>query len=520
MARTTVNPQAGGLAPPRLRAAGLSKTFGAAQVLRDASVQIAAGEVHGLIGANGSGKSTLVKCLTGVHQADPGGTLEIDGQTVAGPLTPKAAARLGVRVVHQEAPLIDVLPLMDFVALHRGFPTRGRLIRGRSLVGQTRAILERLEIDVDPRALGGSLSAAERAMVMLALAVADAGNGAGLVVLDEPTASIPAHDADRFLEAVRRAAGQGVGVLLVTHRLAEVLDLCGRVTALRGGQVVLQTDIAGCTHDTLIDAIVGPTEEAVRDDARVRECKRFAPLAASDDASGGAALEVRGLCGDVLQDVSLSVARGEILGVSGIVGSGAAEIGHLLSGSRAAAAGQVVVGSRTLSGQFGPRESQAAGIAYVPGDRLHEGGIGPLTVRQNVTLPDLRRYWRDRKAESADLREVIETLDVRPPEPDREFATLSGGNQQKVIIGKWALRRPRVFVLDDPTAGVDPGAREEIYAVLRGLRAAGTAILLISSEPEQLERLADRVVVIKGGRVVEELAGPAATERAISAASL
>jgi ribose transport system ATP-binding protein len=514
----------------RLRVDGLSKTCGPARVLIDAALTVAPGEIHALIGANGSGKSTLVKCITGVQAPDDGGVIEIDGAPVGHDYNTQVAHALGVRVVHQEAPFIDTLTIAELVGLFRQFPTKFGLLRRRALAAETRKILGRLDVDIEPDRLGSSLSAAERAELALALAVADVDAGARMIVLDEPTASLPAGDATRFLSAVGRAAESGAGVLLVTHRLAEVLSLAHTVTVLRAGEICFNGNVADCTHDSLVDEIVGPTDRPrILADAAAPAEERFVPRlrsrtdrAADGEGYGGgvAVLEVEGLEGEVLAGVSLSVRSGELVGISGIVGSGASELGRLIAGIRRPAAGTVTVQGVALPDGFGPRDAIQNGIAYVPGDRLNEGGIGGLPVIDNLILPALSDYGFSKRAAREDFERVVDALDVRPPEADRIFGTLSGGNQQKVIIGKWALMRPAVFVLDDPTAGVDPGAREDIYKVLRSLTAAGTGILVISSEPEQLARIADRVLTIRDGEVATELAAADLNERAISAATL
>jgi ABC-type sugar transport system ATPase subunit len=507
---------------PRLRAEGLSKTFGSARVLTDADIEVGAGQIHALIGANGSGKSTLVKCITGVERPDHGGRLEIDGHEVRGEYSTKVAHDLGVRVVHQEAPLIDGLTLAETVGHHRGFPLAGPLIRRRKLARETTEIFARLGVDVSPDARAASLSPPERAMVMLALAL---GSGDGrLIVLDEPTASLTSGDAERFLEAVQEAARQGAGVLFVTHRLNEVFEICEDVTVLRDGAVVARTVSTRTTPDELIDEIVGPTvdREAVGA-AKVPE--RFLSAHAGEAVAGrdgrrpGPALEASGLATEIIDGVSVEVRPGEIVGISGLLGSGAAEVCSVLAGAAPVEAGTVKVAGEELPAGFGTRDAMAAGISYVPGDRLREGGIGRLSLVENMILPNLEHYGLSRRRQLTDFEEIVAALDVRPPEPRRPFGTLSGGNQQKVIVGKWALLRPFVFLLDNPTAGVDPGAREDILGLLQGLAEAGTAVLVHSSEPEELVRLATRVLVVKEGRIVKELRGEEVTERAIAAAN-
>jgi ribose transport system ATP-binding protein len=356
-------------------------------------------------------------------------------------------------------------------------------------------------------------------MVMLALVHADMEAGAKVIVLDEPTASLPVKDADRFLEAVTTAASQGVGILLVTHRLSEIFRIAQSVTVLRDGRVVLDSPVAQLTHERLVREIVGE-----RDDRAVpggiRRSERFGPRAPAAGGGPRDVLEVRGLGGELLDDVSFTIEAGEVLGVTGIGGSGAEELGGLIAGAITPRRGEIVVDGTPVPPTAGPRQCIAAGIAYVPADRLREGGIAALSARDNVALPSFDRYWWRRDSELADVAEVIRAFGVRPPEAARTFRTFSGGNQQKLIVGKWALTRPRVFVLDDPTSGVDPGAREDLFAVLRGLTDRGTAVLLISTEPEQLARVARRVLVIHSGAIAAELTGADLTEEAISTASI
>jgi ABC-type sugar transport system ATPase subunit len=504
----------------RLRAEGLSKTFGSARVLRDADLEIKAGEIHALVGANGSGKSTLIKCITGVERPDPGGRLELDGRDVLGDYSTAVAHDLGVRVVHQEAPLIDNLTIAETVGHHRGFPTTGGLINKRRLARETRETFERLGLEVEPSALASTLSAPERAMLMLALAL---GSGdASLIVLDEPTASLTSGDAQRFLDAVKTAAEHGAAVLLVTHRLGEVFGICTGITVLRDGEVVRRASTSDIDLDGLVDEIVGPSvDRSAVGTKKVPE--RFLARRPESSAVAGVApttaLRAENLQAPTVDDLTMQVESGEILGVSGLLGSGASELCSLLAGAAPLQAGRVVVAGRELPKNFDSREAMAAGVSFVPGDRLREGGIGPLSLIENIALPNLGYYGVSRRRPLDDFGAIVDSLDVRPPEPRRAFGTLSGGNQQKVIVGKWALMRPTVFLLDNPTAGVDPGAREDILALLRGLAEAGTAVVVHSSEPEELARLATRVLVIKEGVIVAELKGPDVTERGITAAN-
>jgi ribose transport system ATP-binding protein len=511
-------------AAPCLEVSDLSKTYLHTRVLHDASLVVEPGQIHALLGANGSGKSTLVKCVTGVVAPDHGARIAIDGAAPSGGFSPTRAHRLGIRVVHQEAPLVDGLPVADSVALHRGYRLRrGIFTSSRRMRAEAKAVFDRLGVEIDPATPAGALSAAERAIVMLALALADVDRGARLVVLDEPTASLPANESEHFLTAVEEAAAQGVGVLLVTHRLAEVSERCDTVTVLRDGRVVASGPVAEFDERRMLAEIVGP-EAAPADvpaGAPASGVSRFAPEPRDDGGSERRpVLEARGLAGELVSGVDLELAPGEILGVAGIVGSGAAEVGRLIAGVARLRAGSLRFDGEPAEGRYGIAAALRHRVAYVPGDRMREGGIAGLSVAANIALPALRENFRRPRQGRESLRAVIDTFKVRPPDPSQPFGTLSGGNQQKAIIGKWALTRPRLFVLDDPTAGVDPGAREDIYAVLRGLQQAGTAILLISSEPDQLVRLARRVIVVRAGRVVEELVGDAVTVTGISRAAM
>ncbi len=495
-------------AAPSLEVLDLSKTYNENTVLRGVGLTVMPGQIHALLGANGSGKSTLVKCVTGVVSPDPGATISICGRAMEHGFSPGRADEVGVRVVHQDAPLVDALPVAESVALHRGYPLRGGVFTsGRRLREQAQEIFNRVGVHVDPATPAALLSAAERAIVMLALALADMGGAARVVVLDEPTASLPADEADHFLSVAQEAARLGVGVLLVTHRLIEVSQRCDVVTVLRDGTVVANGPASEFDEARMLAEIVGP-ERDLSDASGARTklaVKRFAPAPRDSDNADAPALSAQGISGGGVHDVSLRIAPGEVLGIAGIVGSRAESVGRLAAGLARLEAGELEIGGRSMGRRYGAMQAARHGVAFVPGDRLREGGIPSLTVGANIALPALGDYFRRRADARADFAAVVESFRVHPPDVRRVFGTLSGGNQQKVIIGKWALTRPRLFVLEDPAAGVDPGAREDIYAVLKGLQESGTAILVTSSEPEQLVRLADRVVVVKEGRIVEHL---------------
>jgi ABC-type sugar transport system ATPase subunit len=485
------------VAKSRLSAAGISVTFNGVTVLRDADLDIGGGEILGLLGANGSGKSTMVKVLTGVYRADHGAAITVNGTTLRpehyGPLAARAS---GIRVVHQEAPLVPLLTVAETVALELGFATAGGFIHVRNTVARARRVLAEHGIEIDPARTAASLSASERATVSLALALADVEPERAILILDEATASLSTAEAHGFLELVRREAEAGLAVLMVTHRLPEVSEFCDRVMVLSDGEVVERCEAAGLDERRILRSMVG----------RSGEVEPVEPVAAPalETHPDGAAVAVTGLRGGSLRGVDLSVRPGEILGIAGRAGGGAADVLRLLAGMDPRKGGDVSIGGDRVSGS-GPRPALMKGIVYVSADRLREGGIASMSVAENLVLPRVERYWLDRGREAEDVARMIELLDIRPSDPKAKFGTLSGGNQQKVLIARWLLLEPRVLVLDDPTAGVDPNTRELLFGLLRRSADDGLSIVIRSTEPEQLARLCDRVLVLRDGEIVKSL---------------
>jgi ribose transport system ATP-binding protein len=491
-------------------------------VLRGVNLTIRAGEVHALLGANGSGKSTLVKILTGVYQPDAG-SIAVRGQTVSAFSSPHDAGTYGTAVVHQEAPLIDTMTVAQCIGVFRGFSTSalGRVDWG-TLERETKALLDRYEVQVSPRQLAGKLSPADRALVALVIALDRVRDGVELLILDEVTASLPEAQAKVFLRRVGAVAKDGVAVLMVTHRLTELKDLACSVTVLREGGVVHSGSAGEATDEQLVAHMVGvgEKESGVRErssGSAVRKLwsaekkpRRFPPGA---DAP---ALVLEGVAGTFLRDVHFEVRSGEIVGMAGLVDAGIAELPQILGGLVPRRGGTIRVSGAPMSLRMLPREAIEAGLAVLPGDRLRNGGIANLSVSDNVILPDVDRFWRRRHLKAEILRNVISVLDVRPPSGRILFGKLSGGNQQKSLLGKWLLTRPAVLVLDDPTSGVDPGAREKIFEILHDAAREGLGILLFSTEPEQLASICGRVLILRQGRIVTELTGPTLSRETIS----
>ena len=505
--------------------AGLSKAFAGVRALDDVDIQVGRGEIHALLGANGSGKSTLVKVLTGVYQPDRG-EIRVGQKTFPAIVSPHQAGQLGIAVVHQEAPLIDTMTVAECIALFRGYPARGGRVLWRRLHAETADMFTRFNVHVEPRSLAGRLSPAERALVALVIALDQVKTGLELLILDEVTASLQEDQASAFLDRVSAIAAAGTPVLMVTHRLGELHGRATQVTVLRDGRVVHAAPAGEADDEALIGLMIGRKPASPNagggagagavDVGGVRRLWGERQAAAPPPALGTVVLDVAHLASRFMTDVSFSVRRGEIVGVAGLVESGIAELPQILGGLLPRRAGRVAVDGRALPARFDPREAIDAGLALLPVDRLRSGGIATLPVTDNALLPQLGGYWHAPARERDVLARLIDTLDVRPPTPATLFGRLSGGNQQKVLLGKWLLLRPSVLVLEDPTSGVDPNARAKIFDVLRDAAREGVGILFLSTEPEQLADMCARVLILRGGVVATELSGDALDQEAIS----
>ena len=496
------------MSAPVLAVERLAKSFGATRALKGVSLDVAAGDVHGLVGANGSGKSTLIKILSGYHDADEGAVC-VHGEPVRLPMSRAEAQRLGVAFVHQDLGLVGTASVLENLRVGRYETAPGRRIRWRAERERTRRLLRRFELEVNPDTPVERLSQTERAIVAIVRAVNDVEQhrGSGLLVLDEPTAALPAHEVHRLFAAVRTIAGSGSGVLIVTHNLDEVFSITTAVSVLRDGNVVASDPTAELDEPRLIELIVG---------------RELAPPAAPlEQRAGSTAMTVHGLRGALADGVSFEARAGEILGLTGLVGAGHEEIPYLITGASPAADGTVALDAGELEHPT-PQRAQEAGLVLLPGDRQRQSAILGATVKENVTLPALKTFrgalgHLDHRAERRAVRDVLERFDVRPPEPDRPMITLSGGNQQKALIGRCLRMQPKVLLLHEPTQGVDVGARQGIFATLRAAADQGAAVVYASVEYEDLANICDRVLVLRRGRVVADLRGEACTQEAIVA---
>ncbi|HEX5923359.1 MAG TPA: sugar ABC transporter ATP-binding protein [Baekduia sp.] len=493
----------------------VSKTFDGTVAVDDVSLDLAVGDVCGLVGPNGCGKSTLIKILAGVYRPDPGSEVELLGDEGTASMV----------FVHQDLGLVQGASVLENIALGTGYQTRSGWIRARAQREATVRLLEQFAVPVSPDALIGDLAPANRSLVAIARAFAvlqrqsAAGGGGvsgapsrGLLVLDEPTASLTSEEADRVLGAATEVASRGNAVLFVSHRLDEILRVCTKVAVMRDGRIIDVTAAGNLSHQTLVELMLGrPVEEIAGGPPQ--------PSQTTD------VLEVRGLCGPRLRDVSVSVGAGEIVGVTGLLGSGKSELARMIAGAQEAADGTVIGTAEGERIDVGcPRDARRAGIAYLPPDRRGQGAILSFTATENLTLPDLRSFLRRRGlSHSAERRETLRWMDkvnVMPRSPDKPFATFSGGNQQKIVLAKWLRLEPRMLVLDEPTQAIDVGAVADIYRLITEYAERGLAVMVMSSEWEDLARICTRVYVLERGRVVAELHGGALTADGIGAAAL
>lgn len=481
---------------------GVSKTFGDARALQDVSLTIAAGEVHALVGENGSGKSTLIKILSGFHHPDHGGEVFVAGS----PLklgSPEDSRHSGLRFVHQDLGLIEAFSAIENFGLTSGFPRGTFGIDWAPLRKIATESLARVGVTIDLDAPVSTLSAVERTALAVARCLDDSELGpARLLVLDEPTAALPVDDVERLFEIVREVAARGVAVMYVSHRLDEVTQLCTGITALRDGRVVASTTTAGLDRAGLAALIVG--EEIAADDER-----RPAPTGQP------ARVSISGLSSTTLRQFDVELAPGEIVGVAGLDGSGRETVASALYGDANGRAETVVIDGEQLE-SLTPAAAIRAGIALVLANREPGAAVRGMSIAENLTMGDIDGLTRfgviNKAAEKQRVDLWMERLDIRPRVPNRDYAALSGGNRQKVIFGKWLNVEPRLLVMDDPTSGVDIGARKAMYEQVRDVAATGTPVLVASSDLEDLTRLCDRVLVLVDGQVSEQLHGSEISE--------
>lgn len=487
---------------PLIELSGITKRFGGVTALDDVSLSIMPGEIHCLAGENGSGKSTIIKVIAGVYRPDAG-TILIDGKP-AGTLDPVKSTAAGIQVIYQDFSLFPTLSVVENLTLN------SFLREGAALVDRTRAramaagVLARLGVELPLDAAVETLPTSGRQLVAIARAVlADA----RLIIMDEPTTALTGREVERLFRITRDLQAQGIAILFVSHKMREMLDLSERLTVFRNGRKVAEGPITAFDEAAITRAMTGRDLARGRYDAPPRQ--------------GGPRLEFRGVSvPGQLDDVSLAIWPGEVVGVSGLIGSGRTELALAAFGMKPGFAGQILVDGRAVN----PRTVQdavSAGIAYVPEDRLSEGLFLSRSIRDNAIAASVRRFapglWLNRAAAADATRAMFERMAIAAPSPAVPVGTLSGGNQQRVVIGRWLMTGARVLILNGPTVGVDVGSKATIHQIVhRMAREEGLAVLMISDDVPELVANCNRVVTMQAGRITGELSGAALTEDALS----
>jgi rhamnose transport system ATP-binding protein len=474
-----------------LRTTNIEKSYAGVHALRSGSLELRAGEVHALIGENGAGKSTLIKIITGAVAADAG-TIELHGQTVT-QNSPRLAKQLGIAAIYQQPALFPELSVSENIAIGLERASLLSRVNWRARRRGATALLERVAARIDPDAEAGDLTMPQQQLVEIARAL---GANAKVLIMDEPTASLSEEDTQNLFVVIRQLRAEGVGIIYISHRLEELPSIADRVTVLRDGQTIGTHEMSAVDRRQLIQLMVG------------RELSNVFPK--KDVPTGETVLELKqlGCAASGIHGIDLSVRAGEIVGLAGLVGGGRTELARTIFGLTPADVGKIVLRGKPVRIASATRAIEC-GIAYVPEDRRRHGVILDLAISANVTLASLNRFSRrgfiDLQSEREIAAEYTRRLGVKTPTICAPVATLSGGNQQKVALSRWLVTKPSVLILDEPTQGIDVGAKAEVHALMTELASQGVAILMISSELPEILAMSDRVAVMCGGTIVATL---------------
>lgn len=485
---------------PVLEMKGISKSFPGVNALKNINISVEKGEVHGLLGANGAGKSTLMKVLSGVMEADQG-EIVFQGESVRFS-SPLAAQRKGITIIHQELSLVPSLSVAENIFLGRLFG-KAYSINWKQVNDKAAELLKRIGTDLNPNTIVRHLSVAQMQLVEIAKALS---YNADLIIMDEPSAVLSGPELSQLFDTIRSLTGKGVTVIYISHRLEEIFTICDRITIMRDGEVVETRNIADTNREQMIRGIVG------------RDLKEEYPPSESGQP-GNVILEVKGLgLKDIFQDISFQVREGEIVGLAGLVGAGRTEIARAIFGADRLDQGEVYYKGKRIHVK-NPQQAIQSGIALVPEDRKAHGLITRFPLRLNFTMAALKKVvtfgFINAKEERRVSEELVKQLHIKTPTIEQSAINLSGGNQQKVVVAKYLFSDADVLILDEPTRGVDVGARREIYLVIRELTRKGKAVILISSDWDELIALSDRLVVLHEGRMKGELSGSQANSELI-----
>ena len=480
----------------------INKTFPGVKALDDVSFELRSGEVMALLGENGAGKSTLMKILSGVYTRDSG-TLEVFGKSYQD-LTPNTALEAGIAIIHQELNMCRHLTVAENMFLGREL--KGAVVLKNAEMEHTaKKYLDELGVDISPRQVVGDLPVSKQQMIEIAKALSVQ---AKVLIMDEPTSALTSREIEELFRIIRTLKEQGCGIVYISHRLEELSHIADRVTIMRDGQYITSGRFADFTMDEIISNMVG------------REIKEKFPRVTCE--KGEKVFEVKNLnAGRLVRDVSFSLYRGEIVGFAGLMGAGRTETTRAIFGADPKDSGSIFLEGKEISINK-PRDAISAGIVLAPEDRKKDGLCTKLTIRQNIALPNLDLICRvleavHKKTEDDYCRQAVESLSIKTPTVDVDADTLSGGNQQKVVVGKWLVRDSKVVIFDEPTRGIDVGAKVEIYQLMNKLKQQGIAVMFVSSELPEVLGIADRIIVMCDGKITGELDAREATQNQIMA---
>ena len=491
---------------PLLSVMGLHKTLIGNHILQGIDLVVGQAEIHALMGGNGAGKSTLIKCLSGYWAIDKG-TINVNGVL----LQPGGGQ---IAFVQQDLGLVPSLSVAENISLGVGYKTGPFAnIKWHEMNAAAGHLLESLgHAGIDPRAGIGSLNLVQRTAVAIARATQSLSNGAKLLVLDEPTAALPSTEIGALFETLERLRATGIGMIYVSHHLSEVFRLCDRISVLREGKLIATQATAATSEAAIVELMLGRKLQ-----------KTVKSLAQNEQKTAGPVLALAGVCGQRVRDITLTIRKGEVVGLTGLQGSGCTELAEIIFGAQACKAGQMMLEGKPVAFAH-PAEAVAAGIGLVTEDRHGNGSFAELTLGENITATCLRRFfrngWLNGTQETAEVDGLVTAFNVQPASGRRRFSSFSGGNQQKAILAKWMRLQPRVLICDQPDIGVDIGSKNAIYAALRDAAAKGAAVIVISNQHDDLEAICDRVLIMRAGRIVAELSGADATEHKISLATI
>ena len=475
-----------------VRMTGVSKAFGGVKALNDVHLEVKSGEIHALLGGNGAGKSTILKILRGVHRPDSG-TIEVLGKTFH-ELTPEESTKAGIAMIFQEMSLVPTLTVAQNIFLTNENKDGLGLIDDNTAAARSRELFASLNVDVDPNALTGDLGAGQRQLTEIVKAIS---RDARVLVLDEPSTALSAQDVEKLFAFLQKLKSEGVAIIYVSHRMDEIMRIADRATIFRDGRHVISAELGELTLESIIEHIVG------------KQSRGFSDISKETAELGEPLLELRGLSGrHKPKNVDLTIRAGEVVGIAGLLGSGRSALARVLFGIDPAISGEIRIAGKPV--KIGsPADAIAQGVALIPEDRLRQGVVIEHSVATNIALSVLDRLsrwtWVSKEKASTLADEKIATLKIKTASADHAVRTLSGGNQQKVVLAKWLATDPRILILDEPTAGIDIGSKSEIIGLVRRLAREGKAVIVISSELAELLAASDRILVMSGGEIVRDI---------------